>query len=168
MPTAATGARTAPEPPGAALRARILFSSSRDGLSSRRNWTPMPWGFCGAAGSNALTQVTLPSPASATSPPASWISNAKVAPIGNGVRLAMKTPPRVTLGANLSMKASNDAKRSRILTGAVELTKADRVSAYRTGDGKRNRRRVFVAVAASTSAAGSPRTAASAASVSAM
>ena len=77
----------------------------------------MPCGFCGAAGSNALTQVTLPSPASATSPPASWISNANVDPIGSGVRLAMKTPPRVTLGANLSMKASNDAKRSRMRTG---------------------------------------------------
>ena len=71
-------ARPRPRPPGAALRARILFSSSRDGVSSRRNCTPMPCGFCGAAGSNAFTQVTLPSPASATSPPASWISNANV------------------------------------------------------------------------------------------
>ena len=69
----------------------------------------MPCGFCGAAGSNGFTQVTLPSPASATSPPASWISNAKVVPDGSGVRLARKTPPRVTLGANFSMKVSNAA-----------------------------------------------------------
>ena len=60
----------------------------------------MPCGFCGAAGSNGLIQVTLPSPASATSPPASWISNANVVPDGGGVRLARKTPPRVTFGAN--------------------------------------------------------------------
>ena len=84
--------RWAPEPPSAIgdragapgrLRRRLAredlaAASSRDGASRRRNWTPMPCGFCGAAGSNALTQVTLPSPASATSPPASWISNANV------------------------------------------------------------------------------------------
>ena len=69
----------------------------------------MPCAFCGAAGSNGLTQVTFPSPASATSPPASCISNVNVVPTGKGVLLARKTPPRVTLGANFSMKVSNAA-----------------------------------------------------------
>ena len=69
----------------------------------------MPCGFCGAAGSNGLTQVTLPSPASATSPPASWISNPNVVPTGGGLRLARNTPPRVTFGANFSMKSAKDA-----------------------------------------------------------
>jgi hypothetical protein len=103
----------------------------------------MPCGFCGAAGSNALTQVTLPSPASATSPPASWISNANVDPIGSGVRLAMKTPPRVTFGRELvdegveRREAESDADRG------LRAHEGYRVSADPAVRGKPNSRRVF-------------------------
>ena len=69
----------------------------------------MPCGLLGAAGSNSRTQVTLPSPDSATSPPASCTSNWNTSPMGRGVRLARKRPPRVTLGENFSMKVSNAA-----------------------------------------------------------
>ena len=56
---------------------------------------------CGAAGLNAFTQVTFPSPASATSPPASCTSNGNISPMGRGVRLARNSPPRVTFGREL-------------------------------------------------------------------
>ena len=114
-------ARTAPDAAAAALRASIWFTTAREGASSRRNCTPMPWGFCGAAGSNARTQVTFPSPASATSPPASSTSNWNTSPTGRGSRLARNTPPRVTLGANFSMNVSKAAYRSRTRTGAGEV-----------------------------------------------
>ncbi len=97
------------EPELPALRASIWLTTSREGASSLRNCTPIPCGLLGAAGSNSRTQVTFPSPASATSPPASCTSNWNTSPIGRGVRLARKSPPRVTLGANFSMKVSNAA-----------------------------------------------------------
>jgi len=63
------------------------------------NWTPMPCARWGSCGSNSRTHATRPVPPSRGGPCTSEISKPSTVPTGNGVQLARKMPPRVTLGA---------------------------------------------------------------------